>query len=509
MDFNKLISECTAYDFKAEVEHRKSKSWLKSVSAFANGIGGSLFFGIDDDKNIVGIADVKQETEYLSETIKSKLDPIPNFNLEVHNFDGKIVIQLKIFGGNSTPYYYFNEGNRIAYIRVGNESIIAPNDRLMSLILKGNNSTYDSVVTSKTTEDFTFINLATEYRNRVHLDFDKKYLESFGLVTKNGFLTNAGLLLTDYCPVYQSRVFCTLWDGKEKINAVNDAEYSGNLLQLLQNALNFIKSSTKNGWIKLPNTRFNYPDYSERAVLECLVNHLIHRDYTVMGGEVHVDIFDDRIVFSSPGGMYDGTLIQNCDIDDVPSCRRNPVIADVFAHLNLMEKRGSGLRKICDETAKLPTYSDDKKPIFKSAGLTFSTIVYNVNYGKEFDEDGNVAQNVGENVAQNIAKNVAKTATEHIAGDGDKNDVAKNVAQNDDENVAQNVGENVAQNDKKYLMRRDAILALIKDNKSITRQEIATKLNVNKKTIERMLATMNDIVTYEGSSKQGYWVIKK
>ena len=56
MDFNKLISECTAYDFKAEVEHRKSKSWLKSVSAFANGIGGSLFFGIDDDKNIVGIA---------------------------------------------------------------------------------------------------------------------------------------------------------------------------------------------------------------------------------------------------------------------------------------------------------------------------------------------------------------------------------------------------------------------------------------------------------------------
>ena len=42
MDFNKLISECTAYDFKAEVEHRKSKSWLKSVSAFANGIGGDV-----------------------------------------------------------------------------------------------------------------------------------------------------------------------------------------------------------------------------------------------------------------------------------------------------------------------------------------------------------------------------------------------------------------------------------------------------------------------------------
>ena len=480
MDFNKLISECTAYDFKAEVEHRKSKSWLKSVSAFANGIGGSLFFGIDDDKNIVGIADVKQETEYLSETIKSKLDPIPNFNLDVHNFDGKIVIQLKVFGGNSTPYYYFNEGSRIAYIRVGNESIIAPNDRLMSLILKGNNSTYDSVVTSKTTEDFTFINLATEYRNRVHLDFNKKYLESFGLVTKNGFLTNAGLLLTDYCPVYQSRVFCTLWNGKEKINAVNDAEYSGNLLQLLQNALNFIKSSTKNGWIKLPNTRFNYPDYSERAVLECLVNHLIHRDYTVMGGEVHVDIFDDRIVFSSPGGMYDGTLIQNCDIDDVPSCRRNPVIADV-------------------------------------------------------------AQNVGENVAQNVAK----TTTEPIVGDGDKNDVAKNVAQNVgenvaknvaktategiveaiDENVTKNVGENVAKTATEGIVedvakntnvaktatedRISMITQLISENNYISRKEIADKLNVSQKTIERLLAENTDLIKHEGPKNGGYWVIKK
>ena len=81
MKIENLIAECTAYDFKAEVEHRKSKSWLKSVSAFANGFGGSLFFGIDDDKQPVGIDDVKIETEYLSETIKNKIDPIP-MNIE-------------------------------------------------------------------------------------------------------------------------------------------------------------------------------------------------------------------------------------------------------------------------------------------------------------------------------------------------------------------------------------------------------------------------------------------
>lgn len=46
-----LISECTDYDFKEKLEIKKTKSWLKSISAFANGIGGSLFFGVSDEKN--------------------------------------------------------------------------------------------------------------------------------------------------------------------------------------------------------------------------------------------------------------------------------------------------------------------------------------------------------------------------------------------------------------------------------------------------------------------------
>lgn len=49
MNLGTLIAECTAYDFKVMLEEKRSKSWLKSVSAFANGLGGSLFFGIDND----------------------------------------------------------------------------------------------------------------------------------------------------------------------------------------------------------------------------------------------------------------------------------------------------------------------------------------------------------------------------------------------------------------------------------------------------------------------------
>lgn len=58
MDLKTLIGECTAYDFKVMLEENKPKSWIKSVSAFANGLGGSLFFGIDNNGIVIGLDDV-------------------------------------------------------------------------------------------------------------------------------------------------------------------------------------------------------------------------------------------------------------------------------------------------------------------------------------------------------------------------------------------------------------------------------------------------------------------
>lgn len=52
---DRWIAEATECDFKVALEVKKPKSWLKSVSAFANGIGGTLLFGIDDNRNVVGL----------------------------------------------------------------------------------------------------------------------------------------------------------------------------------------------------------------------------------------------------------------------------------------------------------------------------------------------------------------------------------------------------------------------------------------------------------------------
>lgn len=70
MDIKTLIAECTAYDFKLMLEEKKPKSWLKSVSAFANGLGGSLFFGIDNDGIIRGLDNVQNVCEAISSKIR-------------------------------------------------------------------------------------------------------------------------------------------------------------------------------------------------------------------------------------------------------------------------------------------------------------------------------------------------------------------------------------------------------------------------------------------------------
>lgn len=114
---------------------------------------------------------------------------------------------------------------------------------------------------------------------------------------------------------------------------------------LLQNGIEFVKNNTKKRWKKTGTGRIEMPEYPEQAVHEALVNALIH-DYLINGSEVHIDIYDDRMEIYSPGGMPDGSLIQERDPLTVPSTRRNPVLADVLNRLGYMERKGSGLEKI-------------------------------------------------------------------------------------------------------------------------------------------------------------------
>ncbi len=455
MDLATLIAECTAYDYKLMLEEKKPKSWLKSVSAFANGLGGSLFFGIDNDGIVRGLDDVQHVCEVISSKIRDYMDPLPEVEMIPQRIDEFDVLQLKVNASGYTPYYYVGDGQRIAFVRIGNESLPATAEQMVRLVLKGSNKTFDSLQTDYNADDYSFTILANTFKSRTNQEWNKKYLVSFGLIDGTGHLTNAGALFADDCPLWQSRLYCTRWNGKEKSDAVNDAEFTGNALMLLREAMNFVRANTKRGWEKLPDGRKNKPEYAERAVLETMVNHIIHRDYTVMGSEVHLDIYDDRLIVTSPGGMYNGQLIQDLEIADVSSERRNPVLANVMAQLDYMEKRGSGLTRICNETKALDGYRDELKPVFKSTPTQFQTTIFasidTVNVG---DNDGDVSET-------------------------------------------------------KITDRQQKILDLIKESPTISGRQMSETLSVSQRTIERDLSTLQKmgILKHEGKDNDGMWVV--
>lgn len=122
MELKTLIAECTAYDFKLMLEEKKPKSWLKSVSAFANGLGGSLFFGIDNECVVRGLDNVQHVCEVISTKIRDYMDPLPEVEMLPQRIGNLDILQLKVSTGNYTPYYYVGDGQRVAFVRVGDES---------------------------------------------------------------------------------------------------------------------------------------------------------------------------------------------------------------------------------------------------------------------------------------------------------------------------------------------------------------------------------------------------
>lgn len=361
-----------------------------------------------------------------------------------------------MFRYSKTPYYYSGDGLLEAYVRIGNESVKASPIELKRLVLRGRNTTFDSQNSMYKVEDYAFSKLRERYKKWTGNSFDEKDLVSFGLATEDGYLTNAGALIADESPIRYSRIFCTRWNGLNKsggtFDALDDAEYEGSVISLIDNGEAFIKRNAKMMWKKAANSREEMPEYVERSYHEALVNAIAHRDYLINGSEVHIDIYDDRLEIYSPGGMPDGSNIQERDPVTVPSTRRNPVLADVFNRLGYMERKGSGFAKILDNYAFQVNYTDEKKPYFRSDRYQFTVIMPNLNY--RGTQDG------------------TQGGTQDGTQDFDT-----------------------------------LIMNMIEENNKISAKIMAEKLGVSLRTVRRLIKE-NDQIEYVGHGFSGYWKIK-
>lgn len=476
IDIHTLIGEATAYDKKQMLEIKRPKSWLKSVSAFANGEGGILIFGISNDDEIVGLADAESDAERISEEIKTKLDPVPVVNLEYKEIDGKKLILLHVYPGQETPYYYIGDKQRLAFMRIGNESVTADRIQLKALVLKGSGRTYDSLPSNYRFEDMAFTKLRSVHYKRLQRSFNDSEFVSWGIVDENGNLTNAGALLADESPVRQSRIFCTRWNGLDMTSglgeAIDDVELEGCVIGQLQDAVSFVRNNSHKKWWKENDYREELPDYPERAVTEAIANAIIHRDYLQMGSEIHIDMYDDRLEIYSPGGMMDGRLIQQLNPFTVPSKRRNPLLADFFSRLGLMERRGSGMKKIIDSYKRFEGLHNFHVPEFQSNASEFHVTLWNLNYG-----------NNGVIDEKEFLKAEKGTEKEFLKEDNKFR--------------------------KEFLKAQRMIYKMISSNPGITISEMAANIGVSDRQVRKYLKRMTDMkfIAREGGRKNGTWRI--
>lgn len=446
---------------------------------FANGFGGKLIFGVSNDSELVGLADAEGDAEKISEAIKIHLNPIPEFKLSFEKDEDKAFVIVEVMKGQQTPYYYEGDGQLIAFMRIGNESVPATPSQLRGLVLRGSGESYDSLKSRYDFDNMSFTKLKSVYKQRTGNTFEDTDYESFGLIDEKGNLTNAGALLADESPVRHSRLFCTRWNGLTKasgiVDALDDKEYTGSLVTLLQDGTDFVRNNSKKAWRKVGDGRIEMPDYPDRAVLEGVVNALIHRNYMEIGSEVHIDMFDDRIEIYSPGGMVSGISLEGKDLLKIPSKRRNPILADIFSRLKYMERRGSGFKKILADYEGQVEFDETKMPVFDADNDDFTLTLYNLNYGTNYTTPVN--ENVIENVIEISEEKMKRLMPEYS---------------------------------KKKLAKACEILKMISEKPNISIDELRIALDVTDRTIARYISELKDkgIIERKGPDNGGEWKIK-
>ena len=104
----------------------------------------------------IGLADIKRDIDIISKQIKEKITPLPTVDFRAYQTDdGKDILIVEVTAGNETPYFYSADGNLIAFVRVGSDSVPAPPNRLRQLVMRGMNLTADAMPTEYNVDALT------------------------------------------------------------------------------------------------------------------------------------------------------------------------------------------------------------------------------------------------------------------------------------------------------------------------------------------------------------------
>ena len=324
------MRETRTQEFKETI----TNTFLKTVSAFSNYDGGTIYFGIDDDGNIKGLKDVKQACLDIENKINDSISPQPNYTLEIQNNDQTIKLTVK--SGIQKPYLY----KSTAFKRNDTATIEADTLELSRLILEGKNISFEELPCRQ--QELSFEILHRKLKEHIQIEaFNQDTLRTLNLYDNNNGYNNAAAILADtnHFPGIDIVKF------GENISIIQKRATFENrsILEVYEKSIDVFRDYYQYEVIQGAD-REKVEKIPEAAFREAIANALIHRAWDI-ASQIRVLMFDDRIEVISPGGLP-SRITEEEYLSGKLSVLRNRNLANVFYRLGFVEIFGTGITRI-------------------------------------------------------------------------------------------------------------------------------------------------------------------
>jgi len=353
-----LISqgESLAVEFKSDQGPLSDADLIEAVVCLANGQGGILLIGVEDDGKVTGLH-TRHRTDPggLAALVANRTVPplsveaafvdlpeglvavlrVPAARQPTSTSDGRLLIRYRDARNDPgcRPLYAYELANWLA--ERGQADVSA---------LPVPNATWDDL---DPLEFARMRRLVEENRGDAALLelSDQEVARALGLVRSKGehlIPTVAGLLLVGKEPALREHVpahevaFQVLRGTDVAVNEFR----RWSLLRALEWVLESFQVRNEERELNIGLFRIGVPAYDWRGFREAVNNAFLHRDYTRLGA-IHVQMHDDHIRISNPGGFVEGVRPDNLLVIEPRS--RNPCLADAFKRIGLVERTGRGV----------------------------------------------------------------------------------------------------------------------------------------------------------------------
>ncbi|KJS20672.1 MAG: ATPase AAA [Clostridiaceae bacterium BRH_c20a] len=339
----------------------------KEIVAFANTNGGTIYIGVRDNGEIVGLDNSDIVMQQISNSLRDGIRPDVSMftNIELLHEDNKYFVKLTVSQGTKKPYYLSDKGLKPTgvYVRSGTTSAPASEDAIRMLIKLTDGDSFES--NRSLIQELTFTSLSKEMERR-NLEFSEVQMKNLGILTSDDIYTNMGLLVSDQC---KHSIKFAVFQGSDKLVFKDRKELTGSLFAQLTYAYKTIDfyNGTKATFYELLRT--DERDYPEDAVREALLNAIVHRDYSFSGSTI-INIYSDRLEIISLGGLVSGLSLEAAMLG--ASQPRNEKLASLFYRMKLIEAYGTGISKIISCYKGLPV-----QPKFENVEGAFRVVLPN------------------------------------------------------------------------------------------------------------------------------------